>query len=208
MTEQELAELIATGHEVPGVEFKPPGPRTDAYLFATVTRAVLGMANRADGGLVIVGVDEDAAAGLVPTGLSAQDLPTWSFDDVTAGLAAAADPFVTIVIEPSEYRGVTLLVIRVHEFETVPVICKRQFLDPRNQARQVLRPGACYVRTRRKPETSEIPSQTEMRELLDLGIRKGIRQFLERAAAAGLKLPTGTPQTDDDLFDADLGDFR
>lgn len=206
MTEQELDELIAAGHELPGVEFKPAGQRTDPYLFAVVTRAVLGMANRADGGVVIVGVEEAADKTLRVSGLGPQDLPSWNYDDVAAGLAAAAEPFVTLELEPSPYHGVTLLVIRVHEFETVPVICKKQYLD--GQGRQVLRQGALYVRPRRKPETSEIPSQTEMRELLDLAITKGLRRFLERASAAGLSLPIATTPSDDEKFDDELGDLR
>jgi len=207
MTEQELKEILGLGHELPGVEFKPAGPRTDAYLFATVTRAVLGMANRADGGLVILGVEEDAA-GLRPVGLSTPELDTWNHDDVTAGLSAAADPFVSVSLERVSADGMTFLALRVQEFETIPVICKRQFNDPKIPSKQVLRPGACYVRTRRKPETSEIPSQTEMREVLELATRKGIRHFLERAAAAGLPLAAPASPTPDQQFDAELGDFK
>jgi predicted HTH transcriptional regulator len=211
MDEQELEEIFAAGHEVSGVEFKAPGPRADAYLFASVTRAVLAMANRADGGLVIVGVQEGANGAPQPAGLSTPDLQTWNHDDVAAGLAPAADPFVTVQLEPSVYRGVSLLVIRVLEFETLPVICRRQFLDPRNAARQVLRDGAVYVRTRRKPETSEIPSQTEMRELLDLAIQKGVRRFVQLAIAGGLQIPGPKlmgEAAEDEQFDHDLGDVR
>jgi hypothetical protein len=104
--------------------------------------------------------------------------------------------------------GKTFVILSVEEFETIPVICKRQFNDPRNPAKVVLRPGACYVRTRRKPETSEIPSQTEMRELLELATRKGIRHFLERAAAAGLPVATPGAPSAAEHYDAELGDFK
>jgi len=129
VTEQELKEILALGHEVPGVEFKPPGPRTDAYLLATVTRAVLGMANRADGGLVILGV-EDATAGIRPIGLSPTDLDTWNHDDVMASLSPAADPFVSVSAERVSVDGKLCVVLSIEEFETIPVICKRQFNDP------------------------------------------------------------------------------
>jgi hypothetical protein len=129
MTEQDLEQFIGLGHELPGVEFKPPGPRTDPYLFAAVTRAVLGMANRPNGGLVIVGVEEGPDGTLRPTGLRDADLQTWDFDSVAASLSAAADPFVAVACEPSPFRGVTLLVLRVSEFETLPVICQKQLTD-------------------------------------------------------------------------------
>jgi predicted HTH transcriptional regulator len=207
MTEQELKQLLALGYELPGLEFKPPGPRSDAYLFATVTRAVLGMANRSDGGLVVIGIEEDAG-GIRPVGVSAPDLDSWNCDDVMAGLSPAADPFVSVSLERVTADEKTFVVLSVAEFETVPVICKRQFNDPRNPSKQVLRPGACYVRPRRKPETSEIPSQTEMRELLELAVRKGIRDFLQRAAAAGLPVAAQASPSVTERFDAELEDFK
>ena len=206
MNEQDLEPLISLGHELPGVEFKGPGPRTDPHFFAKVTRAVLGMANRPSGGLVIVGVDEAGDGTLRPTGLSPQDVASWDFDSVSAALTAAADPFVVVECEPSLFRGVTLLVIRVQEFDILPVICKKHYSDA--QGKIVLRDGAVYVRTRRKPETSEIPSQTEMRELLELAIGKGVRSFVARAAAAGLELQKLVGPTEDQEFDRELGELK
>lgn len=209
MSEQELAELIAGGHEQHGVEFKPPGLRADAYLFAVVTRAVLGMANRRDGGLVVVGVEElPANGGLRATGLNPDQLASWNHDDVTAGLNAAADPFVAVDVREVRLGnpGVTLVVLHVQEFEDIPVICRRDYND--RSARPLLRSGAIYVRTRRKPETSEIPSQTEMRELVEIAIQKGVRKFVQHTRAAGLNLMAPHAPTDDEAFDRQLGDFR
>ncbi len=206
MRESELAEVLALGYELTGVEFKPPGPRTDAYLFATVTRAVLGMANRRDGGLVVIGA-EAAQPTVRPVGISEVDAGSWNYDDVMAGLSAAADPFVTVDLDTVSFDGKRFVVLRVHEFETVPVLCKREFKKEGTQT-FVLRPAACYVRTRRKPETSEIPSQTEMRELLDLAVQKGVRQFIERAVSAGLPISPETTPKAAERFDAQLGDFK
>lgn len=41
-----------------------------------------------------------------------------------------------------------------------------------------MRKGACYVRGRGKVQTTEIPSQTEMRELLELAVSKRIQQYI------------------------------
>jgi predicted HTH transcriptional regulator len=201
MTDEEFAELLALGHERRGIEFKGPGPRSAAVLFAKVVRAMLGMANQQDGGMVIVGVDENAGV-LTPSGISLTDLATWRYDDIAAGIASYADPLVAFDIEEREQDGRRFLVIRVHEFEDVPVICKKEFPA-------ILRPGACYVRTRRKPETSEIPSQTEMRDLLDLAINKGLRKFISRAMAAGLlhSAVPAAPVSDSDAYRAQLGDL-
>jgi hypothetical protein len=46
-----------------------------------------------------------------------------------------------------------------------------------------------YVRGRGKPETIEVPTQTEMRELLELAVDKGVQAFLARAGRVGLLQP-------------------
>src|SRR5262249_46564787 len=60
----------------------------------------------------------------------------------------------------------------------LPVICKKDGLEK-------LRRGAIYTRSRRLPETVEVPSQAEMRELLDLAIEKGSRTFTRQAERMG-----------------------
>ena len=50
VTEEQLEEYLARGHEVTGVEFKSPGPRSSPLLQAKVVRAAVGMSNHRDGG--------------------------------------------------------------------------------------------------------------------------------------------------------------
>ena len=193
---------MGLSHELTGIEFKGPGPSTDRQLFAQVVKAVLGMANRRDGGRVIIGV-ETLGNMLNPVGLNGADLYTWNYDDVADRIAVYADPSVSFEIEVREYNNDNYVAIEVEEFSDVPVLCKRAYRD-------VLRDGACYVRTRRKPETSEIPTQADMRDLLDLAIEKGVRRFLAQAHRDGLTVPSaGTPLTaDEEQFNEQLGDLR
>lgn len=201
MTEQEFKEFLAYGREQRGIEFKGPGPRTDKHLLAKVVRAVLLMSNRRDGGIVIVGVDENENGGPVPWGLSEADLKTWSYDDFSDSLAGYADPNVSFDLEILEYEGNNFIIIQVHEFEDIPVLCKKHYPE-------VLREGACYVRTRRKPETAEIPSQTEMRDLLDLAITKALRKYISIGHSAGFDISAALIQKDDGLlFNKQLGDL-
>ena len=202
MTDQEFAEIIALGHEARGPKFKGPGARSDRRLFAQVVRAVLGMANRRDGGTVIIGVEDNGGV-LGPVGLNENDLITWRYDDIADGIASYADPSVSFYREVKEYNGDQYVVLLVEEFVEIPVLCKRNYDD-------ILKEGACYVRPLRKPETSEIPTQADMRDLLELATDKGVARYLDRAQRLGLiVLPTVTPSpTDQELLDQQLGDLR
>ena len=214
MTDEEFAAILAQRREAPATEFKGPGRLDDGRLVAQVVKAVLGMSNRSGGGNVIIGVIANEST-FNPVGLSGEELSTWVYDHVADHIARYADPSVSFEMDVKEYNDARYIVIQVEEFSDIPVLCKRAYSDDRQTGanREVLRAGACYVRTRRKPETTEIPTQTEMRDLLDLAINKGIdrslRQFLERARQAGLiEYRTAIPPTDQELFNEQIGDLQ
>lgn len=198
MTPEELRELISVGYERRGVEFKGPGSLSDKAYGVKVVRAVLGMSNRRDGGVVILGVDENDGT-LVPAGMTNEELRAWTFDLASDFFSPYADPNVSFDLEHVEDDAKSFVVLRVHEFEDVPVLCAKAY-EP------TLRQGACYVRTRRKPETSEIPTQTEMRELIDLAVEKRLGEMLGTLRRAGLGLERTSP-SDRDRFDEQIGDM-
>lgn len=204
MTEEEFAEIIARGREQSSVEFKSPGLKTDSHLFAKVTRAVLGMANKRDGGFVIIGIEEEQA-GLLLTGLSPEQLDSWSYDTLADGLAPYADPSIEFDTEIIEHQGKKFLIIRVEEFAEVPVLCKRSYNKDRDR---VLRDGACYIRPRRKPETIEVSTYADMRDLIDLATDKSLRRFIARAQAGGISLSTQKEKSDEDFFNEQAEDFQ
>lgn len=200
MTENEFREAIALGREQRNTEFKRPGPRTDRQLQAKVIRAMLGMANKADGGFVIVGVDDNGEQ-LNPVGVNASDLATWSYDDLGADIANYADPFLTFDVEHLTVDEHDYVVIRVEEFESTPVICKRQYCN-------VLKDGACYVRGHHKIETVEVNSHVLMRELIDrateIETRKRLQQ-LQRLGLLRIVADVAPTPNDERLFDEQLG---
>lgn len=199
MTDQEFSEILALGYERRGIEFKGPGSLKDKQLRARVVRAVLGMTNRRDGGLVIIGVEDDRGS-LKPVGLNAADLSTWKYDDIADAVAVYAEPSTNFELEFRDHGGLKFVVLHVYEFEDVPVLCKKDFPG-------VLRQGACYVRSRRKPETSDIPTQEDMRDLLDLATEKRLRRFAALARAAGLEIGGPTAPSDSDLFEQQVKRF-
>lgn len=204
--DKDFIEIMGLNHELNGVEFKSPGPVSNRRLVAQVIRAILGMSNRRDGGTIIIGVEDNQSV-LNPVGLTPSDLGGWTYDALADRAANYADPSVSFTLERHEYAGNSYVVLEVAEFSDIPVLCKRDYAD---QHGEVLRAGACYVRPRRKPETTEIPTQADMRDLLDLAVEKGVTKFLERARRVGLSVSPAieTSESDQERFEEQLGDLR
>lgn len=213
MTPEEFAQILKLGHETQGIEFKGPFARSDKEQFAEVVRAVLGMANRRDGGLVVIGVDEqDDGTGtrLLAKGLTPLERQEWDHDAVLSSVNSFADPFVELDVEPVEFDSKHFVVVRVREFADLPILCKKQSVKQKGpKTDTVLREGGCYVRRRGRIETSEIPTHVEMRDLIDLATEKGIRRFLNQVHKSGLDIAGMRGMPDDaELFDKQRGDFR
>lgn len=182
ITSDQLADILALGHEQRGVEFKGPGSTGDTAFRAKVIRAGLGLTNRRDGGYIIVGINDKIPASGGP-GLDPQQVIEWTnYDNLATWFGEYADPaFRFEVVALQTRQGHTVVAIEVLEFEEIPVLCKRDF-------GQTLKRGALYTRSHARPETSDTHQHAELRELVDLAIEKGLRRFVERAALAGVSL--------------------
>jgi hypothetical protein len=181
---QELSDLLSSGGERSDVEFKCGGRSDDKKFFAKIVRAVLALTNRRDGGIILIGVDEGQSRPATVVGVDVVDLATWTADAVRDRLAVFADPSVDVEVDRFPIDGKDIVAITVREFADVPVICRMDGDE--------LREGAIYVRSRRKPESVELPRQGEMRDLLELATEKRLRSFLATAVGAGLVTEGGT----------------
>lgn len=190
LTLEELEDLLALGHETRSFEVKGPGPLDKAHA-ALVACAAMAMGNLRDGGYVCIGIDEDRMQDGLP-GLDDEQLAQWSdFDNVADALARYSDPPVSFELQPFQLSsGSNVVVLEVAEFDHIPHVCKK---DSANG----LQKGFTYVRPRGKPQSVSVPSAVEMRELLDIAIDKGVREFIRRAQVSGVML--GTLQTPEDL---------
>ena len=204
MNEHEFAEILARGRELRGVEHKGPGLRTSRSFRARVARAVMGMANLRDGGLVTIGVGDDDGKPVVE-GLNAEQLESWErYDHVTASIGEFVQPSVSFEHEVFPYKGLKLVLLRVHEFDEIPILCARDCADEKGQP--IVRRGALYVRPRRNTETAEVPTREEMREILDLAVEKGVRRFV--ALTSGLGFQVASEPEDDAHYERELEDWK
>jgi len=173
-----LIDLIRLGREGRVLEYKGSSPFDN--IRHKIIRTALAMANCRDGGTIVVGVQEQSPGVFVPEGLTQADLETYDPDRIQEAINRHADPYVHVEAHRVENDGRNFVAIVIYEFDEVPVVCKKDGTE--------LRHGAVYTRSYRIPETCEVRSQTEMREILELAVDKGVRGFIRRMTAAGAKL--------------------
>lgn len=190
VTSVEVEEILALGHELRSFEAKGPGDLSDKSYCAKVARAAMAMGNLRDGGFVCLGIDDTQLSAMKP-GLNQQQLADWSdYDNVHDALARYSDPPVAFHLVPLLLsNGAEVVVLEVSEFDQVPHVCKKDYPAE-------LQHGATYVRPHGKPQSLAVPTTADMRELLDLAITKGVREFVRRLGDAGLSL--GAVQSVDD----------
>lgn len=193
----ELYNLITAGREGRNLEYKQSMSWNDPSTKANITRAILAMSNIRDGGAIVLGVEERSDGTFEPIGMNPADADTFDYDEVASYVAEYADPYVQFSLDRVEYEGKIFIVIQVKEFEEVPVICKK---SGKNLCR-----GKIYTRTRRMPESAEVSSQSEMREIIDMAVEKGIRRLLQLFSRIGLTPPTpASAPIDDELFNKQI----
>jgi hypothetical protein len=200
LTQEGFESILQEGRETRTVEFKGPGAGNDPRHLALIIRAMLAMANRRDGGRVVVGVIEQSGV-CNAVGLTSAQLASWSdHDSISDRVAVYADPSIDFVIrEMANSVGRQFVVIEVAEFDSVPVICRKSYDN-------VLADGACYVRPRRKPESVPVRSAADMRDLIELATEKELRRILSTTRRAGIELAQST--SDADRFHEQLQELR
>jgi hypothetical protein len=183
----DLSNLIQWPREERNLEFKKSMDWADPATKAKLAKSVLAMANMRDCGHIVFGVERQPDDSYAAVGMQPDHISSFVQDRISSCLSEYADPYVEATLIKHDVNGRIFCVIRVSEFAELPVVCKKD-------GQEKLRRGALYTRSRRMAETVEVPSQVEMREILDLAIEKRSRVFARQAGRMGLVRP---PQNDE-----------
>ncbi|MGB7063064.1 MAG: RNA-binding domain-containing protein [Candidatus Zixiibacteriota bacterium] len=176
-----MTNLIKHGREERFLEYKASAPWDD--LKQKIAKTAMGMANIKGGGTILIGVVKRGER-YVPEGVLEQHQVTYATDDVQRYVNRFADPYVRAELQEVKWNDKKFLALVVHEFEQLPVICKRD-------CDRLMRQGAIYTRSYQMPETCEVRSQNEMREIVEMGVEKGIVNFARSARYTSLPPPHG-----------------
>lgn len=178
LSPEEFHSLKEAGYERRNVEFKSPfiwGDTASVWLQENVIRAVLGFANTKDGGDIIIGIGEDDNKKPVLTGLEDAQVTSFNYDSVKGVIDSFASPYINLDIRIAEEEGKRFVVIRVSEFDDIPIICRK---DGQNQ--NVLKRGDIYCRSRSGSPATIRVTEAELREIIELAIDKGQEKLEQR----------------------------
>ncbi len=157
-----------------------------------IAKAMMAMANLRNGGVIVIGMQETSRGTWVPEIMTPQQISSFTQDDVAQWVNDYATPAVQFGIGAFALNGNEFIVIQVQEFDTSPVICRKQKIS----GGENLEPGAIYYRSNRKIESAPISSDEDSRELIGLAVYKGISRHVRRLHRLGL-IPTETPNQRD-----------
>lgn len=189
VAQQDVEDSLRLGYESRSFEVKGPGTIADKQYVTRVVRAAMAMGNLRDGGQLCIGIDDDQMGAMAP-GLSPDQVTEWTdYDNVNDQFAKYSDPPVKFHLHHFTLSsGADVVVIDVEEFDIDLHICKKDYPG-------VLQAGQTYVRPRGKSQSSQVPSLVDMRDLHNLAIDKGVREYFQRSEYAGAPFTFTTPLT-------------
>lgn len=187
-------QLVALGKEERNLEYKQSTSWNDNKFRLRLVKSILAMSNIRDGGHIVIGMEGQPDSRYLPRGMTQEHLDSYTPDDVMRVAAEYADPYVRFTLtKERDQAGRNYVWIQVQEFDEIPVICRKSYSD-------VLDGGKLYTRTRRIPESAEVPSSSEMREIIEMASERALRAFLQRADRAGFQLAIAPALRDEDSF--------
>lgn len=194
MSEKEIADIIEYPNEERHLEFKGPISWNND-IRAKITKSIIALANLKDGGWIVIGKEEHSDRTFRLIGLTQEEYESFDSDNVHAFVYQRTEPPVNFQIIKKEYNNKKFVLIRVKEFDEVPIICKKGYGE-------IIHAGKIYVRSKGKPESIAIPSDAEMRELIENAIDKGVSSFVQRLQRTGIWAPKEQTQktTDEEEF--------
>lgn len=196
----QLEELLRTGREGRALELKRSMSWADPATKGKVIRTALSLANLRDGGSLAFGLEQvspNPSHNLV--GMGQADHDSFSQDSVSATVNTYATPHVDLAVEHLKIDGLLFVAVVVQQFSDYPVVCAKDFLIA---GRPVVVGGRLYCRSRRTPETTEVRTPEDMREIIDLATARGLeRYFRLRDIEGQFEGPSARERFDEQLGD-------
>jgi len=148
-----------------------------------LAKDILAMANVRDGGFIVVGIEDGTWK---RQGVTDVMKDTYKIDIIRDQMSPFADPSVNLTVETvKDGNEKTYIVIRVMQFEEVPVICKKDCYEAGTK------PGVIYYRnSNRRIESAAVSNAHDLRDILELAT---VSMMRKRQSYGYTVEPTASP---------------
>ncbi len=157
MTTEELEAKLAGQTETQSFEIK----QAQSWDVLWLAKDILAMANVRDGGSIVIGVEDETWA---RQGVTDAVKDTYKIDIIRDQMSPYADPLVNLIVEiVKDGDGKNYVVIRILQFEEIPVICKKDCQQAKTKT------GVIYYRnSNRRVESAAVSNAHDLRDILEL----------------------------------------
>ena len=150
----------------------------------------MAMANLQDGGWIVIGKEEQSNRSFKSVGMKQEDIDSFDPDEIKNFVYSKAEPPIKFSFNKVIHEEKKFIVFRINEFESTPIICKKGY-------GRIITNGWIYVRSKGKPESIPVSNENIMREIVELAIDKGFRDFIEKSIRRGTVQIRSIRVTDD-----------
>lgn len=204
-SEDQLSRIISNPAEDDSIDAKGVLSWDGGYESAKLAKDIAAFANSRNGGFIVIGKEEPERGSFKITDLTAKVASTFETTKVANWVNSRFSPPIRLACYRVKHEEAELVVIRVHEFSDIPVICTKGYEDPNNRKKPILKKGRIYVRSP-NAESKPLENETELRELVGIATRKRRDDLLQHfdAVLKGHALTTDT-NTDQERIENELG---
>ena len=194
MNNPDFKQLVMHGQEERWLEYKPPADWHD--MKHHVVRCCLAMANKRNGGFLIIGLKERDNR-FEQIGLTDEQSATYNADEIRDHVNSYAEPYVELDADTPSVDGKTYVGIKIYEFSETPVICKKVL---EKGGKPWVHPGQMLSRTLGvRPRSAPVTRAADIREIIDHSLIKAASR------CKSIEAVTLETQKDESDFDDQLG---
>lgn len=206
-SQEELRRIILNPAEDSHIDSKGPMTWDNGVESARLAKDIAAFANSRDGGFVVLGKEEADSGKFKLTGLTEEQAKSFDTTKVANWVNSRFSPRIRVVCYRAEHEGNTFVVMRIFEFDDIPVICTKQFGDPHNPKKPLLQKGSIYVRTS-GAESKPLQEEGELCELVGLATKKQAHVLLQHFDAMLRGRAVGEQVTDQQRSEKALDRIR
>ncbi|APZ93318.1 helix-turn-helix domain-containing protein [Fuerstiella marisgermanici] len=205
--ENEIDRFVTATGESSNIDAKGPMSWDSAVESASLAKDIASFANSKDGGVLVIGKSETESGDFELTGLTDEQAESFETTKVARWVNNRFAPPMNIVCHQHRHEDRRFVVITIEEFEDIPVLCTKQYQDPANPKKHLLRERTLYVRNA-NAESAPLESVEELRLLIGLATSKRANEMLTTFEAMLKGRPLLSQQSDLDQFEDELASIE